>query len=68
MFFECFIDEDAKKDGISFLVEGRNYEKAREKAETFLNYFEMPTEDLFMRRLRKPKKPNKRVKALSCRR
>ncbi|MBM3206013.1 MAG: hypothetical protein FJZ43_00080 [Candidatus Staskawiczbacteria bacterium] len=70
MFFECFIDEEAKKEGVSFFVMGSNYKKARERAAIFLEYFEMPTEDLIIRRPRSPRRlpKKKRSKILSCRR
>ena len=70
MFFECFIDEEAKKEGISFFVMGSNYKKARERAAIFLEYFEMPIEDLIIRKVRNPKRLTKkrRGKIISCRR
>lgn len=61
MLFECFVEGTKEA---SFLVHGETPQKARRRAKHFLEYYEMPTGGLLLKKFKKPRKRVKQQKLL----
>ena len=64
MLFEAFIEDDAP----SFLSQGKTVKRAKEMAERFLEHFNLPTDQLRLKRFKRPpkKKPQQRFLKKKC--